>query len=96
VIERGVSDASATTIWRWQHDRSLKPWQEAKTGIEPFGRLVEQVMSTEPYTSAKTVFWIVDNGSSHAGQRSIARKDPRPGLPRLDRVVVQPAPDRRR
>jgi hypothetical protein len=167
VIEQGVSDASATTIWRWLHDRSLKPWQqrswifprdlhfqpkagrvldlyarrfegrrlhpgeyvicadeksqlqalarrhatvpaapsrpalvefeyerggtlaylaawdvhharifgrcEAKTGIEPFGRLVEQVMSTEPYASAKRVFWIVDNGSSHAGQRSIAR-----------------------
>src|SRR5919201_1099748 len=46
---------------------------EPKTGIEPFGRLVEQVMSSEPYASAKTVFWIVDNGSSHAGQRSIDR-----------------------
>jgi hypothetical protein len=46
---------------------------EAKTGIEPFGRLVEQVMSSEPYASAKTVFWIVDNGSSHAGKTSIAR-----------------------
>jgi hypothetical protein len=33
-------------------------------------------MSTEP-SLAKTVFWIVDNGSSHAGQRSIARlEDP--------------------
>jgi hypothetical protein len=30
-------------------------------------------MSTEPYASAKTLFWIVDNGSSHAGQRSIDR-----------------------
>jgi hypothetical protein len=30
-------------------------------------------MSTEPYKSAKTVFWIVDNGSSHAGRTSIAR-----------------------
>src|SRR3954471_4564709 len=46
---------------------------EPKTGIEPYGRLVRQVMSTEPYASAKTVFWIVDNGSSHAGQRSIDR-----------------------
>ena len=149
MIEHGVTDASATTIWRWLHDRSLKPWQqrswifprdpdfqpkagrvldlyarrfegrrlhpgefvicadeksqlqalarrhrdgrrprravrrwsssstsrggtlaylaawdvhharifgrcEPKTGIEPFGRLVEQVMSTEPYASAKT------------------------------------------
>jgi hypothetical protein len=42
---------------------------EPKPGIEPFGRLVEQVMSTEPYASANTVF-CVDNGSSHAGQRS--------------------------
>ena len=167
VIEQGVTDASATTIWRWLHDRSLKPWQqrswifprdpdfqpkagrvldlyarrfegrrlhpgeyvicadeksqlqalarrhrtlaaasgrpalvefeykrggtlaylaawdvhharlfgrcEQKTGIEPFGRLVEQVMSREPYASAKTVFWIVDNGSSHAGQAAIRR-----------------------
>jgi hypothetical protein len=167
VVEQGVTDASATTIWRWLHDRSLKPWQqrswifprdlnfqpkagrvldlyarrfegrllhpgeyvicadeksqlqalarrhetiaatsehpalvefeyrrggtlaylaawdvhharifgrcEQKTGIKPFGRLVEQVMSTEPYASAKTVFWVVDNGSSHAGKTSIAR-----------------------
>ena len=167
VIERGVTDASATTIWRWLHDDAIKPWQtrswifprdrafaekagrvldlyarvfegrrlrpdeyvicadeksqlqvlgrrhptvpagpgrralvefeyrrggtlaylaawdvhharlfgrcEPKTGIEPFGRLVEQVMTSEPYASAKTVFWIVDNGSSHAGQRSIDR-----------------------
>jgi hypothetical protein len=167
VFEQGVTEASATTIWRWLHDRSLKPWQqrswifprdpnfqpkagrildlyarrfdgrllhpgeyvicadeksqlqalarrhptvpatsehpalvefeykrggtlaylaawdvdharifgrcEPKTGIKPFGRLVEQVMNTEPYKSAKTVFWIVDNGSSHAGKTSIAR-----------------------
>jgi hypothetical protein len=46
---------------------------EAKTGIEPFGGLVEQVMTSEPYASAQRVFWIVDNGSSHAGQRSINR-----------------------
>jgi DDE superfamily endonuclease len=167
VIEQGVTDASASTIWRWLHDHSLKPWQqrswifprdpefqpkagrvldlyarrfegrllhpgeyvicadeksqlqalarrhetiaaapgrpalvefeyerggtlaylaawdvhrarlfgrcEPKTGIEPFGRLVEQVMSVEPYASAKTVFWVVDNGSSHAGKTSITR-----------------------
>ena len=167
VLERGLTEASATTIWRWLHDDALKPWQqrswlfirdpafaekagpvldlyqrrfqgrrlrpneyvlcadeksqlqalgrrhacapaapgraarvefdyrrhgtvaylaawdvhhanlfdrvEAKTGIEPFGRLVEQVMTTEPYASARTVFWVVDNGSSHAGQASIDR-----------------------
>jgi DDE superfamily endonuclease/Homeodomain-like domain len=44
-----------------------------KTGIEPFTELVARVMTTEPYASARRVFWIVDNGSSHAGQSSIAR-----------------------
>jgi hypothetical protein len=167
VIERGVSSASASTIWRWLHDDALKPWQqrswifprdprfaakaaqvldlyerrfddrrlrpdelvicadektqlqalgrrhptvpiasgrpalvefeyrrhgtlaylaawdvhharlfdrvEQKTGIEPFARLVAQVMESEPYASARTVYWIVDNGSSHAGQASIDR-----------------------
>jgi hypothetical protein len=167
VIERGVTDASASTIWRWLCEDAIKPWQqrswifmrdpdfrakaarvldlyarrfkgkrlrpnelvicadeksqlqalarrhatlpaapgrpasvefeyrrggtlaylaawdvhhanlfgrvELKTGIEPFGRLVEQVMTSEPYASAKTVYWIVDNGSSHAGKTSIKR-----------------------
>lgn len=44
-----------------------------RTGIEPFAELVAQVMSTEPYASARRVFWIVDNGSSHAGTASMAR-----------------------
>jgi len=44
-----------------------------KTGIVPFMTLVERVMSVEPYTSATNVYWIVDNGSSHNGQRSIDR-----------------------
>ncbi len=39
---------------------------EDTTGIEPFHRLVEQVMAQEPYKSADRVFWIVDNGSSTA------------------------------
>lgn len=167
MIERGLCDASPSTIWRWLHDDALKPWQqrcwifvrdpafadkagrvldlyqrrfqgrrlrpdeyvicadektqlqalgrkhaglppapgraarfefdyqrngtlaylagwdvhhanlfdrvEAKTGKEPFDRLVADVMSVEPYSSARTVYWIVDNGSSHAGQASIER-----------------------
>ncbi len=167
VVERGVTEASASTIWRWLHDDAIKPWQtrswifprdphfaekasraldlyarlfdgkrlrpdeyvicadektqlqalgrrhdsvppgpgrpglvefdylrggtlaylaawdvhhaklfdrvEQTTGIVPFGRLVEQVMTVEPYASARRVFWIVDNGSSHAGKTSIAR-----------------------
>jgi transposase len=46
---------------------------EATTGIAPFARLVDQVMTTEPYASAGRVFWIVDNGSSHRGTASIKR-----------------------
>lgn len=167
VIQRGVTEASATTIWRWLHEDAIKPWQvrswifprdpdfaqkagraldlyarvfegkrlrpdeyvvcadektqlqalgrqhptvapgpgrpglvefeylrggtlaylaawdvhhanlfdrvEQTTGIVPFGRLVDQIMKVEPYRSAKTVYWIVDNGSSHAGKTSTKR-----------------------
>ncbi|GAA3876032.1 IS630-like element ISMsm5 family transposase [Saccharothrix violaceirubra] len=43
------------------------------TGIDPFMELAEEVMTQEPYASAKRVFWIVDNGSSHRGQAAIDR-----------------------
>jgi hypothetical protein len=46
---------------------------EQSTGIDPFLRLVEQVMSREPYRSALRVFWIMDNGSSHRGASSDKR-----------------------
>ena len=46
---------------------------ESTTGIEPFGRLVDQVMAVEPYRSADRVFWVVDNGSSHRGQAAADR-----------------------
>jgi len=46
-----------------------------KTGIEPFTQLVAEVMTTEPYASAKHVYWVVDNGSSHNGWRSILRME---------------------
>jgi len=46
---------------------------EVSTGIPPFDRLVHQVMSCEPYRSASRVFWVIDNGSSHRGSRSIKR-----------------------
>ena len=44
-----------------------------KDGIVPFDQLVEQFMSTPPYSKAQRVFVIVDNGSAHRGQRSIDR-----------------------
>ena len=46
---------------------------EPTSGIAAFDRLVDEVMNQAPYRSARRVFWIVDNGSSHRGQRAIAR-----------------------
>jgi hypothetical protein len=46
---------------------------EARSGIAPFDRLVEQVMTRPPYIDARRVFWIVDNGSSHRGLASVQR-----------------------
>jgi hypothetical protein len=46
---------------------------EQRTGIEPFERLVEQVMASEPYRSARRVFWVLDNGSSHRGAPCVRR-----------------------
>ena len=46
---------------------------EARTGIEPFGRLVKQVLAEEPYRSGERLFWVVDNGSSHRGAASKKR-----------------------
>jgi transposase len=55
------------------HRAQLMGRVEPTTGITPFAALVEQVMTTEPYASARRVFWVVDNGSSHAGTASIER-----------------------
>jgi DDE superfamily endonuclease len=46
---------------------------EQSTGIEPFNRLVTQVMMQPPYRDARRVFWIMDNGSSHRGQPCVRR-----------------------
>ncbi len=40
------------------------------TGIDHFHKLVDLVMTQEPYRSARRVFWVVDNGSSHRGAAS--------------------------
>lgn len=44
-----------------------------KTGIVPSMELVGQVMRTEPYATARLVFWVVDNGSSHKMAPSVTR-----------------------
>jgi DDE superfamily endonuclease len=46
---------------------------EEQNGIEPFDRLVEQVMTRPPYNEARRVFWIVDNCSAHRGARAVQR-----------------------
>ena len=46
---------------------------EANNGIDPFDRLVEQVMTRPPYNAARRVFWIVDNCSAHRGVRAVER-----------------------
>ena len=46
---------------------------ERKTGIVPFDRLVTQVMTQSPYSKARRVFWIMDNGSSHRGAACVKR-----------------------
>ena len=53
---------------------------EARTGIAPFARLVEQVMEHPEYRTPYgrsdlhvRVFWVVDNGSSHRGEASCKR-----------------------
>jgi hypothetical protein len=46
---------------------------EARSGISAFDRLVAQIMAEPPYASARRVFLVTDNGSSHRGARCVAR-----------------------
>jgi hypothetical protein len=46
---------------------------EHKTGIDPFERLVAQIMGQKPYRSARRVFFVADNGSSHRGPLAAER-----------------------
>jgi hypothetical protein len=46
---------------------------ERRSGIQPFDRLVDQVMCRSPYNEARRVFWVMDNGSSHRAQARIPR-----------------------
>ena len=49
--------------------------------IEAFDALVAHVMEQEPYRSARRVFWVVDNGTIHRGERAIRRlRDQWPNL----------------
>jgi DDE superfamily endonuclease len=48
-----------------------------KNGSAPFDSLVGEVMSQEPYRSAVRVFWIIDNCSTHRGQKCVQRLEAR-------------------
>jgi hypothetical protein len=51
----------------------LKQPDKQETTIGAVDRLVDQVMTTKPYRSARRVFWITDNCSSHRGEKAAAR-----------------------
>jgi hypothetical protein len=46
---------------------------EPRISNETFDALVSDVMRTEPYASAQRVFWVVDNGTIHRGEKAVAR-----------------------
>jgi hypothetical protein len=46
---------------------------EPKISNQAFDALVEDVMTSEPYASVQRVFWVVDNGTVHRGQKAIDR-----------------------
>jgi len=43
------------------------------TGIDSFRELVRLVMNRQPYRSARRVFWITDNSTSHRGEVAVER-----------------------
>lgn len=57
------------------HDpqRGLFGHARPKISNDAFDDLVAEVMRTEPYASARRVFWVVDNGTIHRGQAAIDR-----------------------
>ena len=46
---------------------------EPRNGIAAFDRVVDQVMRRHPYRRARRVFWVVDNGTAHRGERVACR-----------------------
>ena len=44
-----------------------------RISIRAFDALVADVMNRAPYRTARRVFWVVDNGTIHRGQRAIGR-----------------------
>jgi transposase len=67
-------DGAWTYLAAWDvHRAKVFGRCEIKSGIAPVDRLVSEVMSQEPYKSARRVFWIMDNCSAHRGQKAVDR-----------------------
>lgn len=58
--------------WDVHHARLFGEVVE-RISISAFDALVARVIEQAPYCNARRVFWIVDNGTIHRGQRSIER-----------------------
>ena len=72
-----VGDHRILSVWGLMLTTRVMGEEPRRGGIEPFDRLVWQVMRKEPYASARRFFWIVDNGSSHRGRKSVERLERR-------------------
>jgi transposase len=63
-----------TYLAAWDvHRAKLFGHCEKKSGIAATDRLMAEVMSQEPYKSARRVFWIMDNCSAHRGEKAVQR-----------------------
>jgi hypothetical protein len=92
-----MSDAARGPMAAWDvHQAKVFDRCEAKTGIATTDRLVEQVMTQEPYRSARRVFWVMDNGSGYRGKRAAKRLKmqwPNAGKHSGSRQLAQPDRD---
>jgi len=69
-----VREGAWTYLAAWDvHRAKVFGHCEKKNGIAPVHRLIKDVMSREPYKSARRVFWIMDNCSAHRGQKAVDR-----------------------
>ena len=59
--------------WDARRAKTVRPLRRRRTGSSRSTRSSTQFMTVEPYSKARRVFVIVDNGSAHRGQRSINR-----------------------
>ena len=69
-----VRHGTCTYIAAWDvHRAKLFGQVTSKISIAAFDELVAHVMTQAPYRTARRVFWVVDNGTIHRGQRAIDR-----------------------